>query len=152
MSDNLFLHATLVVLNDCGILLSGKSGSGKSDLALQLIEDKNAALVADDVVYVEKKENEVIGKCAPNLAGMLEVRGLGIVKYPYIKEAKIKLWVNLVDDIKKLQRMPKKQTECILGLEIDKIDLYAKENSALAKIAAALRCVAGYKKKAEEKC
>lgn len=141
MSDNLFLHATLVVLNGYGILLSGKSGSGKSDLALQLIENKGALLVADDIVYVEKKVHKIIGKCAPDLAGMLEVRGVGIIKYPYIEEAAINLMINLLDDVKTLQRMPKKQTECILGLEIDKIDLYAKENSAVAKILAALRCV-----------
>lgn len=139
MSDNNLLHSTLIKLGTNGVLLVGKSGSGKSDLALQLIENHGANLVADDMVCLQKKETGVYGHAAENLRGMLEVRGIGIVEYPYIGEAKIDMIVNLVDDAKKIERLPLLQKESILGLEIKKIDLYAKENSATAKIMAALR-------------
>ncbi len=119
----------------------GKSGSGKSDLALRLIENKAAKLVADDVVFVYKKGNVLYGTAAENLHSMLEVRGVGIVTYPYVKQSKIDLAVRLTDDIAKVERFPHKQKELILGLEIKQIDLYAKECSAPDKIAAALRLV-----------
>ena len=87
MSDNRLMHATAVVVNNCGILLTGKSGSGKSDLALRLIETKNAVLVADDAVLLEKKGQKLYARPAENIAGLLEVRGVGLVKYPYIEES-----------------------------------------------------------------
>ena len=139
MPDNKLLHATLVRLKNKGILLIGKSGSGKSDLALRLIENYGAELVADDVVVAEKKENAIYGHAAENLRGLLEVRGIGIISYPYIAETKIDMVVNPVDNTEKIARLPQVQKESILGLEIKKIDLYAKESSAAAKIMAALR-------------
>lgn len=134
------LHATLVSLGGKGVLLEGKSGSGKSDLALRLIENKGAKLVADDAVMLEKRGSTVYGRAAENLRGMLEVRGVGIVSYPYLAESAIDLAVNLVDDAAKIERLPQAKKESILGLEIKQIDLYARENSAADKIVAALRC------------
>ena len=139
MSDNRLMHATAVVVNNCGVLLTGKSGSGKSDLALRLIESKNAALIADDAVLLEKKEQKLYARAAENIAGLLEVRGVGLVKYPYIKEAPVDLCVNLTDDTSAIERLPEKRTKHILGLEIKQIDLYAKENSAPEKVMAAIR-------------
>lgn len=139
MSDKTCLHATLIKLKSKGVLLLGKSGSGKSDLALRLIENKAAKLVADDVVFIHKKGNSLFGTAAENLCGMLEVRGVGIVTYPYIKQSKIDLAVHLVDTAAEVERFPLKRKELILGLEIKQIDLYAKESSAPDKIAAALR-------------
>lgn len=139
MSDKACLHATLIKLKSRGILLLGKSGSGKSDLALRLIENKAAKLVADDVVFISKKGDLLYGTAAENLRGMLEVRGVGIVTYPYIRRSKIDLAVHLVDTAAEVERFPLKHKELILGLEIKQIDLYAKENSAPDKIMAALR-------------
>ena len=134
------LHATLVSLGGKGVLLKGKSGSGKSDLALRLIENKGAKLVADDAVELEKRGSAVYGKAVENLRGLLEVRGVGIVSYPYLAETAIDMAVNLVDDIAEIERFPQAKKELILGLEIKQIDLYARENSAADKIVAALRC------------
>ena len=143
MSDNSLLHASLVEISGIGVLITGKSGSGKSDLALRLIENKKASLVADDVVCVEKSDNQLWGKAPQNIAGMLEVRGIGIVEYPYLERSNIRLWVRLVEHIDEIERMPKVKNDLILGLEIKQIALYARENSAPDKIMAALRLMFG---------
>ena len=62
MVERTIIHATLVSLQNKGILLKGKSGSGKSDLALRLIENKGAILVADDMVELNIDNNRLIGK------------------------------------------------------------------------------------------
>ncbi len=140
MSDNRLFHATALIVNDCGVLLMGKSGSGKSDLALRLIENHNAVLVADDAVVVEKTGQKLYARAAANIAGLLEVRGIGLVKYPYIEKTSVDLCVNLTDNAADVERLPEKRTGDILGLEIKQIDLYAKENSAPEKVMAAIRC------------
>ena len=150
MSNNDFLHATLISLGNYGVLLKGKSGLGKSDLALRLIEGNNACLVADDIVEISKEKNNIYGRAPDNLRGLLEVRGVGIVKYPYRERQKINIAVNLVDNIIETERMPEKKQEKILGLEIPQIDLYAKESSAPQKILAALRLFCEYKGEKDE--
>ncbi|MBQ9271716.1 MAG: HPr kinase/phosphatase C-terminal domain-containing protein [Alphaproteobacteria bacterium] len=141
MSDSCLLHASLVAFDDVGVLLLGKSGSGKSDLALRLIENKGAILVADDVVFVHKTAQKLYGNAPQNIAGKLEIRGVGIIEYPYKTSVEPILCINLVENIEKIERMPKERTTLILGLEIPQIDLYAKENSAPEKVVAVLRCI-----------
>lgn len=139
MVERKIIHATLVQLGGKGILLTGKSGSGKSDLALRLIENKAAKLVADDIVEIFEQNGKILGNAPKNMRGLLEVRGVGIVKYPCLKNAQIDMVVYLKDKPENVERMPIIAKDIILGLEINKIDLYAKENSAPEKIAAALR-------------
>ena len=141
MSDNQLLHATAVVIGQYGVLLTGKSGNGKSDLALRLIENKNAVLVADDVVRVVKSGGKIYAQAVENIAGLLEVRGVGLIKYPHAETAEINLCVRLVENAADIERLPEKRTGDILGLEIAQIDLYAKENSAPEKVMAAIRCL-----------
>ncbi len=138
MSDNI-VHATLVDIEGHGVLLRGKSSSGKSDLALRLIANKKAVLVADDIVVLSVKNNILTGSCHCNIKGLLEVRGIGIIKYPFIEQTSVELIVHLTDNLEQVERMPKKQYENILGLEIPQIDLYAKENSAPDKVVTALK-------------
>jgi len=63
------------------VLLRGPSGSGKSDLALRLIDD-GARLIADDQTHLAKKGHALIATPPPAIAGMIEVRGIGVVKLP----------------------------------------------------------------------
>src|SRR5690606_32729552 len=77
------IHATCVALGDTGILLRGRSGSGKSDLALRLI-DGGALLVADDRVALSLEGGRVIARPPAALAGYLEVRGVGPMPVPSI--------------------------------------------------------------------
>lgn len=140
MSDNL-LHATLVNWQGYGILLQGKSGSGKSDVALCLIENKTARLVADDVVSVTLENGQVIGEAPANIQGLLEVRGVGIIHCEYLAKSRIDMVVNLVQNREEIERVPHNKQESILGIEIPAIDLYAMETSVVDKIVVKLRTI-----------
>ncbi len=131
------IHASCVTVKNKGILLLGDSGSGKSDLTLRLIEQCNAKLVADDRVDLSIKNNQIIASCPKNIHGLLEVRGIGIVKYPYIKEATIDLVVFLSDEIP--ERLPDKGFYNIENIKIPLIRLNSGEISAPFKVMAALR-------------
>lgn len=89
------LHASAVKLPAGGVLLLGPSGSGKSSLAMQLIDHYGGQLIADDRVCLS--ENGASLEAAPpdNLAGLLELRGLGIVTMAY-QTADINMAVELV--------------------------------------------------------
>lgn len=139
MLNKILEHGTLVFLNKKGVLLLGKSGSGKSDLALRLIEIHGAVLVADDVVELKNKNGELEGSACENIAGLLEVRGVGIAKYKYQKTAKIKLVVLTQKDNKQIERLPEEKTKNILGVEVPCIKLNAAESSAPQKILVKLR-------------
>lgn len=86
------LHASCVARDGAGVLLLGPSSSGKSDLALRLI-GRGFTLVGDDQVIVS---NGIV-RSAPALAGLLEVRGLGIVRLPFALEARLALVVRLAE-------------------------------------------------------
>ena len=133
------MHASFVVWKKKGILFRGKSGSGKSELALKFIENKNAVLVADDIVLLENRKNKLFGKGPENIAGLLEIRNVGISNYKYIPEAEISLLVNLVQTKQNLERFPKNKSENILGVEIPAIDLYADDMTIVEKIIVKLK-------------
>ena len=133
------MHASFVVWKKKGILFRGKSGSGKSELALKFIENKNAVLVADDIVLLENRKNKLFGKVPENIAGLLEIRNVGISNYKYIPEAEISLLVNLVQTKQNLERFPKNKSENILGVEIPAIDLYAEDMTIVEKIIVKLK-------------
>jgi hypothetical protein len=88
------IHASCVAIGGQGILLVGKSGAGKSDLTLRLI-DAGARLVADDrtILYVAK--GALHARAPDSIKGLLEIRGLGIVTVPVRASAKIALVVRL---------------------------------------------------------
>lgn len=77
-----------------GVLILGASGAGKSTLALDLIA-AGAKLVADDQVELFVRGGRIVARAPANIAGFLEVRGLGIVEIPYLRTAKIALAVRL---------------------------------------------------------
>ncbi len=127
------IHATCVARYRRGILLLGPSGAGKSDLALRLI-GIGFVLVADDQVAV------LDGMAAPaeGLAGLMEVRGLGIVRLPH--EAPVAL--ALVLELGTVPgRHPKPAVHSVLGLPMMALDGHAA--SAAEKAALALDCVLG---------
>ena len=133
------LHATCVAMGDRGVLLSGRSGSGKSDLALRLI-DRGARLVSDDATLVTRR-NGVLSASAPTLgAGLMEVRGLGIVETDVVDAATVALIVDL-DDIG--ERMPL-NGECryIAGVALPVLHLDSTAPSAPIKVEWALRQLA----------
>ena len=133
------MHASFVLWRNKGILFRGKSGSGKSELALKFIENKNAVLVADDVVALKTRQNKLWGYAPENIRGLLEIRNVGISRYEFAAEAEVSLLVNLVQYKENLERLPKNKTENILGVEIPAIDLYAEDQTILEKIIVKLR-------------
>lgn len=90
------IHGTAVAINGKGILIRGASGSGKSDLALRLIAD-GAILIADDQVIVTTHQDGPYLAPPTNLAGLIEVRGVGIRRLPFVRNMPLILIVDLVD-------------------------------------------------------
>ena len=116
-----------------GVLLIGPSGSGKSDLALRLLS-RGFELVADDCVDIE----DGIAAPPPALAGLLEVRGLGIVRLPYASTARLALVAELgVAD----ERLPAPGHHAGLGLALIRLDPTAA--SAAERVVLALDCALG---------
>lgn len=129
------LHATAVAIDGRGILLLGPSGAGKSDLALRLI-DRGAKLIADDRVDLVNRDNRVTMSAPARIAGLLEVRGLGIVEFPSV-EAPLTLAIELVagEDV---ERLPDPDAELICGLAVPLLRLNPFELSAPIKVELAL--------------
>lgn len=130
------IHATCIKLNKRGILILGQSGKGKSDLALRLIMRFGAKLVADDRVDIFLDKGWITASAPDMLKGLLEVRGVGILKFPPTKKTKIDLVVNL--DAAKVERLPEIRFYELLGKDIPLFDLNPFETSAPEKVVAML--------------
>ncbi len=134
MTEN--IHATGVSINGYGVLLTGESGAGKSDLALRLI-DRGAKLISDDRIIVEPKEPLPLLHGAPNISGQIEVRGVGILNVPSVSAIPLRLVIALDQPI---ERLPAKgRTQSIAGFDIPWLVLSAFEASTPVKIERALK-------------
>jgi len=131
------LHGTCVAIDGRGVLLRGPSGSGKSDLALRLI-DGGAVLVADDQTRLERAGEILTAHPPATIAGMLEVRGLGLVRLPYLEQAPLELVIDLVGP-SEVERLPEPNTLELLGLPVRHLMLAPFEASAAAKVRLAMR-------------
>ena len=131
------IHATTVDLDGTGVLLSGPSGSGKSDLALRLI-DGGARLVADDRTDLALVDGCVVASAPREIAGRMEVPGLGILEKAPAAETVLALVIELVDT-KDIERIPQPATITLLGVDVPVVRLNAFEASAAAKVRAALK-------------
>ncbi len=112
----------------------GPSGSGKSDLALRLIMNKNAKLVADDRTDICNQNGKLTATCPSTILGKMEVRGIGICNFSPCPQTEIKLVVNLLLDSQNVERLPEKQTICFCGINIPQISLHGLEASAPDKV------------------
>lgn len=130
--ESKIIHATCISQEGRGVLLLGESGSGKSDLALRMM-DRGAALVADDQVQLSKKGQELLAVAPQSLRGRLEVRGIGIMTVAYTPSAGVKLVVQLVRS-QLVERMPNPEFFDCLGVRVPLLSLNAFESSIVAKI------------------
>lgn len=131
------IHASCVAMGGRAVLLCGVSGSGKSDLALRLL-DRGAKLVSDDYTILRRDGDELTASAPPNISGKIEVRGVGLVEYPAVTEAPVALCLDLDQPPERMPADPlPKRT--ILGREIPLLALNALEPSAPIKVELALR-------------
>lgn len=133
------VHGTSVALGGDGLLLRGPSGSGKSDLALRLI-DGGARLVADDQTEIRRLGDQLLMTAPAAIAGRLEVRGVGILSVP-AASARLRLVVELVAP-EQVERLPEAEFTELLQLRVPLLRLSPFEASAPAKLRLALRAAA----------
>lgn len=132
------VHGTAISIDGHGVLILGESGSGKSDLALRLI-DRSAVLVSDDIVYLESHGDSLSLVHAPSIAGKIEVRGVGICDVDFTPSAPLRLVVEFANAP---DRMPEddaraKMGDCLVPL----CRLNPFEASSAIKVEYALRAV-----------
>ncbi|PSJ39880.1 HPr kinase/phosphorylase [Allosphingosinicella deserti] len=128
------LHASCVAIEGRAVLVAGRSGSGKSDLALRLI-DRGARLVSDDYTELCARDGRLLAAAPERIAGKLEVRGIGIVDLEPLAHVPVALLVDL--DLGP-ERMPDAASRSFAGIEIPVIGLAALEASAPIKVESAL--------------
>ncbi|HEX7856282.1 MAG TPA: HPr kinase/phosphatase C-terminal domain-containing protein [Sphingobium sp.] len=130
------IHATSIALNGQVVLLMGPSGCGKSDLALRLI-DRGATLVSDDYTSLEVREGRLFASPAPNIAGKMEVRHIGVLSMPHLHNLPVALAIRLDD---KPYRMPDRSLRiALLGIDVPVLCLSGLEASAPIKVELALK-------------
>lgn len=140
------IHATTIALDDRAVLITGPSGSGKSDLALRCLAiapngliAAAAKLVADDQTLLSVDGGRLIASAPPSIRGRMEVRGVGIVDVPTTAEATVALIVELVGAPP--ERLPPEPlpTVNLFGFAVAKLFLMPFEASAPLKVLLALQ-------------
>jgi alpha-D-ribose 1-methylphosphonate 5-triphosphate synthase subunit PhnL len=139
------IHATAVSvavprLGSWAVLLRGPSGSGKSDLALRLL-DRGATLVSDDQVVLRAVGRRLQASPPAAIAGKLEVRGLGIVEVPHLEGVPVALIADL-RAVAEIERLPEPAEECLAGISLRRIDIDPQQISAPEKLRLALHAAA----------
>jgi serine kinase of HPr protein (carbohydrate metabolism regulator) len=120
MTEPATVHASAVLLGEHGVLIRGPAGSGKSSLLLGLLTDPQAStrLIADDRVILTPANGRLIAVVPPALAGLLEIRGQGIVRRPFVSPARLHFVVDVVP-LGDCDRMPMPQADTISVASIE---------------------------------
>ena len=130
------LHASCVAIGERAVLIEGPSGSGKSDLALRLI-DRGAHLISDDYTMLLRRGNQVFANPPATIAGKMEVRGLGVLPMLHVDNLPVALMISLTSDH---SRMPfERTTRSIAGVEVPVVALDSFPASAPIKVEMALK-------------
>jgi serine kinase of HPr protein (carbohydrate metabolism regulator) len=129
------IHASTVAVDGRAVVISGPSGSGKSDLTLRLL-DRGFTLVSDDQTIVKREGDRLIASAPPTIKGKLEIRGIGIVDMETVESAPVALYVELTSEI---VRLPDDRRERpVLGVNLPLISVDAQTASAASKVSLAL--------------
>lgn len=130
------VHTSCVAIDGRAVLIGGRSGRGKSDLALRLI-DRDARLVSDDYTFIRRVGGRLLASPPDTIAGKIEVRGVGILEFPPERDVPVALFVDLDLDPERLPGASEKRM--VAGVAIPVVALSALEASAPIKVEAALR-------------
>jgi serine kinase of HPr protein (carbohydrate metabolism regulator) len=136
MDAPLLVHATAVAVDGRAVLLRGPPGAGKSDLGLRLI-DAGARLISDDQSELRRAGDRVLVRAPATILGLIELRGIGIVRLPPLTDVPLALIADLVAP-DRVERLPEPRREPILGLDVPVVAIAPFEASAVAKLRAAL--------------
>ena len=137
----LLIHASCVAWGSHAALLCGPSGSGKSDLALRFLSlGEEAQLVADDQVELRAEENHLFVGAPHALAGLLEVRGLGLWRVASLPGAEVRLIVNLVPR-DAVPRLPESRFTALGNVNLPTLSLHAFDASTPVKLRVALQTI-----------
>ncbi|HEX6411220.1 MAG TPA: HPr kinase/phosphatase C-terminal domain-containing protein [Sphingomicrobium sp.] len=129
------IHASTVASDGRAVLIAGPSGSGKSDLALRLL-DRGFTLVSDDQTIVRREGDRLVASAPPTIKGKLEIRGIGIVEMDTVDDIPVALFVELTSEI---MRLPDDRRERpVLGVNLPLVSVDALTASAASKVALAL--------------
>jgi serine kinase of HPr protein (carbohydrate metabolism regulator) len=135
------VHAGAVLVGERGILVRGAAGSGKSSLILSLLDADPAgtALVADDRVELSGLNGRLIASVPKEIAGLVEIRGQGIVRLPFVSPVVIDLVVDLapVDECERLPRKDAMRT-AVEGIPLPRLFLPVGGSCHRARIRVAL--------------
>ena len=129
------LHATAVAIDGQAVLLEGVSGTGKSDLALRLI-DRGAVLVSDDQTLLMRQGERLVARPPDTIRGRIEVRGIGIVAMPHVEDVPVALIARLGAEP---MRMPERRQRRLAGVVVREVAFDAFHASTPVKIEWALR-------------
>jgi serine kinase of HPr protein (carbohydrate metabolism regulator) len=136
------VHASVALVGDRGVLIRGPSGSGKSSLLLALIavDAERSALVADDRVSLDAVNGRVIATVPEAIAGMVELRGQGILRRPFISPVVVDLVVDLVAPVES-PRMPGpgEQTAEVAGVYLPRLALPTDCDDKTLRVGVALQ-------------
>ncbi|MFH1805992.1 MAG: HPr kinase/phosphatase C-terminal domain-containing protein [Pseudomonadota bacterium] len=139
--DMVQIHANCVALRGHGVLLRGPSGAGKSDLSLRLIR-RGGWLVADDRTVLHAEDGELVARVPATIAGLLEVRGIGVVEVRHRKQATVRAIIDLVPP-EEVDRLPDPHHDVVCGITVPVWRLWAFEIAATEKIEVALAIATG---------
>lgn len=109
------IHASCVAMDGRGLLLLGRPGAGKSTLALELIA-LGSELVADDRLALSAEDGALIARPPPRLAGLIEARGIGLLRPPFLSRARLALALDL--DREETERSPPRRQIFLNGIAL----------------------------------
>ena len=137
------IHASLVIVNGVGVMIQGRSGIGKSEAVLELIQ-KGHSFVSDDTVEAVRLGNKIIGRPAKITKGLLEARGIGIINIPFIygaravkEEVQVELVIELLDsqELNNVDRLGNAQLkENVNNVELPKIQIPTASGRSVAAL------------------
>jgi len=128
------VHASCVAIGGRAVLLAGRPGAGKSDLALRLV-DRGAILVSDDYTELRRRGGRLLARAPATIAGRIEVRGVGIVDLEPASDIPVCLYADLESAP---ERLPEPRTVRVAGEDVPLVALAALEPSAPLKLEYAL--------------